>query len=63
MVERNLTLQERENKITDNPGEFGSDLETTTDVSFTRPNHRLSVLQLHSGRCKLHEEEDGDREG
>jgi hypothetical protein len=33
MVERNLSLHEREHKITSNPGEFGSDLETTTDVS------------------------------
>lgn len=39
MVERNLTLLERENKITDNPGEFGSDLETTTDVILNIPNH------------------------
>jgi hypothetical protein len=39
MVERNLTLHERENKITDNPGEFGSDLETTTDVSYKVPSN------------------------
>jgi len=33
MVERHLNLHEREDKITSNPGEFGSNLDTTTDVS------------------------------
>jgi hypothetical protein len=33
MVDRHLSLEERENRITSNPGDFGSDLDTTTDVS------------------------------
>jgi hypothetical protein len=33
MVESHLPLAEREDNITKNPSVFGSELETTTDVS------------------------------
>ncbi len=61
MVERNLSLHERENKITSNPGEFGSDLETTTDVRSS--NFKIdSVLQSYSCGCKPHEEGNGGKQ-